>query len=256
MPRIVVVLPALNEGAVIQRLLLEIHTVLNDAGFTDHRFIVVDDGSTDNTGALVRAMAGDIPVTLLVHEQNEGLGRALRTGLVGAARDLAPDDIVLTTEADGTQPAAILPDLVRAVQDGADFVVATPFVDEEGFRGVPWHRRLLSRGANLLYSILFPIHTLHDYTNLVRAFRGTIVLRAIERYGTEGLVVRRGFESVPELILKLRPLLPRIRELPLVIDHSVLERESQMPVVRTIRASVILISIEILARAQRRLGDL
>ena len=116
--------------------------------------------------------------------------------------------------------------------------------------------RVLSRGANILYSSLFGIHTLRDYTNLVRAFRGRIILRALERYGTEGVIIRRGFESVPELVLKLRPLLPRVFELPLVIDHSVLERESQMPVLRTIRASSILIAVEMLARVQRRLGDL
>ena len=254
--RIVAVLPAYNEAAVIRRVLRDIDAALRTAGFGRPDFVIVDDGSRDGTGDIVRELSGELPIRLLEHGENRGLGRALRTGLVAAAEGLAPNDVVLTTEADGTQPADVLPQLVREVEEGYDFVVATPLADPTGFRGVPLYRRVLSRGANVLYSNLFPIHTLRDYTNLVRALRGHILLRAIERYGTEGLINRRGFESVPELILKLRPLLPRVRELPLVIDHSVLERESQMPVLRTIRASSILIASEMLARLQRRLGDL
>jgi len=204
----------------------------------------------------VRAIADELPVRLVEHARNEGLGVALRSGLNAAIEGAAEDDVIVTTEADGTQPVAVLPEMVRAVEAGYDFVVATPLVDATGFKGVPFYRRFLSRGANLLYSTLFPIHTLHDYTNLVRAMRAGIVLRAIRRYGTEGIVTRRGFESVPELILKLRPLLPRILELPLVIDHSVLQRPSQMNILRTIRASSILVGTELLARLMRRLGDL
>lgn len=254
--KVVVVLPAFNEGKVIEGLLRSIHAALTAAGRPHHELIVVDDGSADDTAARVRGVQGSLPVHLEVHEQNQGLGRALRTGLLAAVARTAPDDIILTTEADGTQPVEVLPEIARAVEDGYDFVVATPLVDPTGFRGVPFYRRFLSRGANILYSTLFPIHTLHDYTNLVRGMRADIVARAIRRYGTEGIITRRGFESVPELILKLRPLLPRIHEIPLVIDHSVLQRESQMPVLRTIRASSILVGVEMLARLQRRVGDL
>ena len=254
--KIVVVLPAFNESAVIDRVLREIHEELGRAGFRHHEMVVVDDGSHDATAAVVEGLIGELPIHLERHDGNQGLGRALRTGLVSAARRVGPSDIVLTTESDGTQPASVLPLLARAILDGYDFAVATPLADEEGFRGVALYRRVLSRGANILYSGLFAIHTLRDYTNLVRGMRGATLHRAIERYGTEGLITRRGFEAVPELILKLRPLMPRIYEIPLVIDHSLMERESQMDVGRTIRASLILIGSEMLARAQRRLGDL
>lgn len=254
--KIVVVLPAFNEGAVIARVLADIHAALDAGGFPRHELVVVDDGSRDETANIVEGLIGALPIHLERHVGNKGLGRALRTGLVAAARRVGPEDVVLTTESDGTQPAEVLPQLARAILDGYDFAVATPLADEEGFRGVKLHRRVLSRGANILYSGLFAIHTLRDYTNLVRGMRGATLHRAIERYGTEGLITRRGFEAVPELILKLRPLLPRIYEVPLVIDHSVMERESQMNVARTIRASLILIGTEMLARAQRRLGDL
>jgi dolichol-phosphate mannosyltransferase len=254
--KVVVVLPAYNEAAVIERVLRDIHAALDDAAFPRHELVVVDDGSHDNTAAIVEGLVAELPIHLERHDGNKGLGRALRTGLVAASKRVGPDDVVLTTESDGTQPSDVLPKLARAILSGYDFAVATPLADEEGFRGVPLYRRVLSRGANVLYSGLFSVHTLRDYTNLVRGLRGATLHRAIERYGTEGIITRRGFEAVPELILKLRPLLPKIYEIPLVIDHSVLERESQLPLGRTIRASLTLIATEMLARAERRLGNL
>lgn len=256
-PRVVVVLPAYNEAAVIQRVLREIHATLSGAGMTAHEFIVVNDGSRDETATLARALQGELEVTVIDHDGNQGLGRALRTGLIAAARRIGPGDVVVTTESDGTQPTDVLPALVRAAATGHDLVVGSPLAAAaEGFRGVPWHRRVLHRGANVLYSKLFPIHTLEDYTVLVRAMSGQMLLRAVESYGTDGLIVRRGFEGVHELVLKLRPLRPRVLEIPITVDHSKLERKSQMPIARTIRAALILVGIELLARAQRRMGDL
>lgn len=257
-PHVVVVLPAYNESAVIGRLLHGVHATLLTAGYPDHELLVVDDGSQDDTAERVVAVQeqDQLPVTLLRHERNQGLGRALRTGLV-AARDLVGErDVVLTTEADGTQPLEVLPQLVRAVEEGCDLAVGSPLRVPGGFRGVRWHRRLLSRGANILYAGLFPMHPLADYTILVRALNGGLLRRAVDAYGTRGLIARRGFEGVPELVLKLRPLCPRIEELPLTIDHTRLRRRSQMPILRTIRASLALIAQEMAARAQRRMGDL
>jgi len=255
-PRVVVVLPAYNESASIEGVLRQAHEALDAAGFSNHEFIVVNDGSRDDTAARARSLTGELEITVIEHAGNQGLGRAVRTGLVAAAARVGPHDVVLTTESDGTQPVDVLPKLVRAVLDGDDFVVGSPLASAEGFRGVPFHRRLLSRGANLIYANLFPIHTLEDYTVLVRGIRGEVLRRAVEAYGTHGLIVRRGFEGVHELVLKLRPLLPRVREIPITIDHTRLRRKSQMPIARTIRAALILVAIELLARAQRRMGDL
>lgn len=255
-PHVVVVLPAFNEAAVIEQLLRDIDAALTGAGYPDHELLVVDDGSRDDTAARVSALQDELPIVLVRHDGNQGLGRALRTGLVAARERVGEHDVVVTTESDGTQPVEILPQLVRAIEAGHDVAVGSPLRAAVGFHGVKWHRRLLSRGANVLYARLFPIHTLEDYTILVRGLSGGLLRRAVEAYGTQGLIVRRGFEGVPELVLKLRPLRPRITEIPLTIDHTRLRRKSQMPILRTIRASLILIAIEMIARAQRRMGDL
>ena len=238
--RVIVVLPAFNEAGAIGGLLSDIHSALVAAGHEAVRLVVVDDGSRDATAAIVREAAKVLPVTLIEHPKNLGLGRALRTGLAYAARAADDGDVVLTTEADGTQPTEKLVELCAEVLGGADFAVATPLADTEGFRGVPFYRRFLSRGANVLYGILFPIGGLSDYTNLVRAFRASLLKQAVEAYGDQGFVTRDGFESVPEILLKLRRFHPTVRQIPLVIDFTKMERGSSMHVARTVASSLSL----------------
>ena len=68
---------------------------------------VVDDGSTDGTGAAARAAGA----TVLTHETNRGKGRALRTGLARAAAD--GHVAAVTLDADGQHPPAEAARLAR-----------------------------------------------------------------------------------------------------------------------------------------------
>jgi dolichol-phosphate mannosyltransferase len=253
MQKITVVFPAYNEAGAIARVLEETHALFSRQGFAKIELIVVDDGSRDDTVEVVRRAAERLPVTLLEHGQNRGLGGALSTGIAAAARASGPDDIVLTTESDGTQPAAKLVELAQAIRAGADFAVATPLTGE-GFEGVPLYRRVLSRGANLLYGLLFPVRGLHDYTNLVRGFRASLLQRGIEAYGAERFIDQRGFEAVPDILLKLRRFEPRVAEVGLKIDFTQMERDSSMDVIRTIQRSLLLCLRHLSGRARPRAG--
>lgn len=241
MSRIVVVLPAWNEEKSLGPLLERIYRAFCESDTTNVLFVVVNDGSTDNTGEVAREAKGRFPLELLEHQVNQGLGAALKTGLNHAAKITDSQDIVLTTEADGTQPAEKLVELVGKIIGGADLAVATPLADPTGFLGVPVYRRFLSRGANLLYQFLFPIDGLDDYTNLVRAFRAELLHGTIRRFG-DRWISRTGFEAVPELILNMRMLGPKVQQVPLVIDFSQLNRQSSMRVLNTIRDSLTLCS--------------
>ncbi|NUN16514.1 MAG: glycosyltransferase family 2 protein [Myxococcales bacterium] len=239
MSRIVVVLPAWNEEKSLGALIENIYKTICRSEAIHVLFVVVNDGSRDRTGDVARDAKKRYPVELLEHEVNQGLGAALKTGLSYAANITDPGDIVVTTEADGTQPAEKLAELVDKIKGGADLAVATPLADETGFRGVPAYRRFLSRGANLLYQFLFPMDGLDDYTNLVRAFRADLLHKTVQRFGSDW-ISRAGFEAVPELILNMRTLAPRVEQVPLVIDFSQLNRGSSMRVLSTIRDSLTL----------------
>ncbi len=83
--RLSLVIPAYNEAAVIRQAIAEADEVLARLT-TDYEVLVVDDGSGDDTAALVEDEAKRRPhVRLLRHEKNRGYGAALRTGFEAAS---------------------------------------------------------------------------------------------------------------------------------------------------------------------------
>lgn len=87
-PAISMILPAWNEAEVIADAVAESVAALSDlAG--DFEVIVVDDGSTDETAAVVRGLsASDERIRLIQHSPNQGYGAAIRSGFAAAQKDL------------------------------------------------------------------------------------------------------------------------------------------------------------------------
>lgn len=81
-------MPAYNEEANIAPQVLEVIETLRSIT-NDFEVIVVNDGSRDRTGALVRELSIEYPqVRLITHEQNQGYGAALYAGFVNATKEL------------------------------------------------------------------------------------------------------------------------------------------------------------------------
>src|SRR5512136_1005501 len=96
---VLVVLPAYNEAASLSAVLQALDRTGRESGMA-LRLIVVNDGSSDSTGLVARNHRGSVPLTLIDHPRNLGLGAAIRSGLLMAV-DLASDrDIVVTMDAD------------------------------------------------------------------------------------------------------------------------------------------------------------
>src|SRR5947207_15570794 len=84
-PQLSVVIPAYDETARLNPFLVEVRGYLDSEYPRDHEVIVVDDGSTDDTAALVERVAEDWPQLRLVrHVRNRGKGAAVRTGILAA----------------------------------------------------------------------------------------------------------------------------------------------------------------------------
>lgn len=224
-----VVLPAYNEEENLPGLLRQLEA-LQDSSL---RVVVVDDGSTDGTAAVAEAWTGPLRPMVVRHPQNLGLGRAVATGLRYVLEHAGPEDVVVTLDADGSHLPEQIPQLVAALQQGAEVAIASRYRRGARVLGVPPFRKLLSVGARWLLTVLFPTRGLRDYTCGFRAYRVSLLRRAAEQYG-DRLVESQGFAVMAELLLKLRPLRPKVQEVPIVLRYDLKRGRSKLPPVRTV----------------------
>jgi len=169
--RITVALPAYNEGANLGSLLRNLEETLQSLERQGYRrsYVVVDDGSTDSTRAVLDRASENLPLTVVVHETNQGLGPTLRDSLRKAVELMDSDDVVVTMDADNTHPAPLMIRMVQRLEEGCDVVVASRYRYGSRTIGLSRYRRLLSLVASLLYRILIPIPGIRDYTCGYRA---------------------------------------------------------------------------------------
>jgi len=131
MPQLTVVVPAYNESAVLEQFHQRLGTVL-DALPLDCNVLYVDDGSGDNTWAIVTALAARDPrCGGLKLSRNFGKEAALTAGL-----DHVVADAAVVIDADLQDPPELIPELVAQWQAGHDVVYATRSAraGESGFK--------------------------------------------------------------------------------------------------------------------------
>jgi len=238
-----VIFPAWNEERVIRPTLLALWHAFRGRNEA-YTAVLVDDGSTDRTveeaRAAVAESGGELKLEVLSHEQNRGLGAGLRTGIYWVVDRAADDDVLVTLDADNTHPPALIPALVEQVRNGADLSIASRYRTGSEVHGVPGHRRALSDIASVVFSTIYPIPSVRDYTCCFRAYRVPLLRRARAVYG-EDLCTARGFEAVMDLLLRLGPLGMKVSEIGFVLDYGDRVGQSKMKVVRTIRSTLLLL---------------
>jgi glycosyltransferase involved in cell wall biosynthesis len=137
------VVPAFNEAAGIRQAIQEADDALRELA-RPYEILIVDDGSLDDTAAVVAACAADFPaLRLLRHSHNRGYGAALRTGFEAARHEL-----VGFTDADCQFHLADLAGLLECTEQ---FPVVVGY---RIGRQDPARRRFLSWGYNTLVRIL------------------------------------------------------------------------------------------------------
>jgi dolichol-phosphate mannosyltransferase len=222
-----------NEEGKIESLLNHIDEALQDAD-VPYQVVLVDDGSRDRTGAIVQSYSARMPIHLMRHEVNKGLGATIRDGLVAAAGLAGDRDIIVTMDADDTHAPGLILRMVRMISEGYDVVIASRYREGSRTIGVPVLRRALSRGASWLFRAVFPIQGVRDYTCGYRAYRAGVVRGAIARYGEEFLD-QDGFQCMVDILLKLRPMHLVFGEVPFILRYDYKEGGSKMNVSKTVR---------------------
>jgi glycosyltransferase involved in cell wall biosynthesis len=177
-----VVVMAFNEREGLAPVVGDIRETLLGLG-RDWEIVIVDDGSSDGTGAVADGLAAEIPgVRVVHHEGNRGLGDVYRTGFKEARKDL-----LTFFPADGQFPSANIATFVPLMTD-RDLVL--------GY--LPVHGRgplaaALSKTERALYRILFgPLPRFQGILMVRRALLGRLELESSGR----------GWAVIMELILR------------------------------------------------------
>jgi len=197
-----IIIPAYQEERTIGEVLRQVGAIATESAGFDKEILVCDDGSNDGTVDVVRArMDEDRRIRLVQHVKNRGKGAAIRTALAEAR-----GDYVLIQDADLEYEVSDYPALLGAVNEGAEVVYGSRFLNShrpEGMRTANFvANRMLTASANLLYGM-----SITDEATCFKVFR-TELLRSLE-------LECEGFEFCPEVTAKLGKRRVPIAEVPI-----------------------------------------
>ena len=171
-PDLSVVIPLHNEEPNVAELHRELTAALGAWG-RPYEILLVDDGSTDGTFGVLKALqAGDPHVRVIAFRRNFGQTAAFAAGFAHAR-----GRVIATSDGDLQNDPRDLPMMVDLLDDGHDIVCGW-----RRERRDPWlTRRLPSNLANWLISRTTGVQ-LHDYGCSLKVFRGEVV-RSLRLYG-------------------------------------------------------------------------
>jgi dolichol-phosphate mannosyltransferase len=248
---LIIIIPAYNEDKNIASLLENIAAL--GSSLDEYRIFVIDDGSRDNTVEIVHSFEKKIPITIISHQTNLGVGAVFRTGFEAALKIADSSDVLVTMEADNTSDLAILPEMLKKLRAHSDVVLASCYARGGKIEGTDLWRKVLSWGANLLLVLAFPIPGVKTYSSFYRVYNAGFLQKAFEDYKGK-LIEQPGFVCMVEVLVKLYRVNARIAEVPMVLRINMRKDASKMRVWRTVHDYISFIITDI--RNRRKLfGD-
>jgi glycosyltransferase involved in cell wall biosynthesis/SAM-dependent methyltransferase len=204
-----VVVACFDEEPALPRLFAELGKLDGLAGERGLRMehVLVDDGSRDRTGEMIRDWCGASPSRrTVVHRENRGFGAAMRTGFSEAR-----GHVIVSYDADATYPVEDVLRLNDAL-DSVDVAGASPFGDGGRSTAAPL-REWLSRLVARLYRL-----ALRGRAGDLTAF--TCAFRAYRRVALRGVAWRAdGFLAAAEVLSRLLLAGARVSEIPSALER-------------------------------------
>jgi glycosyltransferase involved in cell wall biosynthesis len=208
-PQYSIIVPAYNESARIGGTLEQILEHLREQKWPAE-VVVVNDGSRDDTAAMVSRIAAEHPeVRLIENPGNQGKGYAVRNGMLNAR-----GKVLLFTDADLSSPIAEAAKLFAALEKGADVAIGSRWLDPSlQFQRQSLKRQVMSRAFNLFTRAIlnFP------YRDTQCGFKAFTV-RAAEMIFPRQQVRRWGFDA--EIIYLAHALKLKVAEVPVAWGHD------------------------------------
>lgn len=226
-------IPSRDEERTIGVLLWKVRQVMLELG-RDYRILVLDDGSTDGTVALLEKYKRMLPLTILREERPKGYGRALERLLREAVqRATYPKrDAIVTMQGDFTENPAHLEALIKTYEGGADIVAGTR---EEEIVDAPRRVRFARWLGEMALRRAYAGAPVEDPLCGFRAYRAVVVKKALRAAGDRPLLTRDGWAANAELLKVLVPFTRRVAEAPLGLRYDIRRRGSRVRPLSTLR---------------------
>jgi len=228
--RVLVAIPCFNEQNFIG------DVVTRARKYVD-KVIVIDDGSTDDTGRVARAAGAEV----IRHEARKGAGAATKSGFEAARRSNA--DIVVTLDGDGQHNPDDIPKLLAPILNSeADLVIGSRFLQPT--QGTP-------QTTNVPHYRKFGINVITWLCNLgskVKVSDSQSCFRAHSRRLIDAInITENGFGFSVEVLIKARKKGFVIKEVPIsCLYHS--QGSTLNPVVHGIGVAITVVKLRLLSR--------
>jgi dolichol-phosphate mannosyltransferase len=164
-----IVIPARNEEGALPATVEHLHLEMKLSKIP-HEIVVVDDGSTDTTWAVLTELRKKIPELYPIQNLGEhGFGRAVTVGLRRCTGDAVV--IMMADESDDVREAAAY---WKKLNEGWDCVFGSRFIKGGGVIDYPRVKLFVNRLANFFIRVIFQI-PLNDTTNAFKAYRRSVI---------------------------------------------------------------------------------
>jgi len=225
---IYVVLPAYNEELALPPLLGRIAKTCEELG-AKYECVVVDDGSSDRTPEVVEELSRSYPIHSIRHKMNRGLGETARDGFEYVAEVGGPDDVLIRMDCDDTHDPKYFKSMIDKLNEGHEVVTTSRYSPGGGQEGVNLYRRFMSRGANTLMKIVFPIRGIWEYSCGYRAYRVSFIKDAMDLFGNSFLDLKgMGFTGTVEKMIKARIMRANAAQVPFVLRYDMKQGGSKV----------------------------
>jgi len=195
--KVCLVIPAYNEGSVIQEVVSGLKAAFKKSKF-DPTIVVIDDGSKDDTAAQARASG----VHVIRHIMNTGSGGATATGLSYAQQQGFA--VAATLDADGQHdPKDVIKGLELMQNGDYDLLIGSRLINSEGMSRV---KQLGNKGLSVITYMLFGVNVTDSQSGL-RIFSG----RALSELKWK----TSGYEFCSEMLWRAKQQRLRIGEYPI-----------------------------------------
>lgn len=227
-----ILLPAYNEEEGLEKLLDRIYRIMK-AFSIQHKLIIVNDGSTDRTAAVIESYSKTMPIEVITLRNNCGITEVFKIGFKRVYEEGKDEDICIVMDADNTQSPYVMLDIINKLNRSFDVVIASRFQKGGKMVGASLLRNIMSIGVAHLLKWCVPIDGVRDYTSFYRGYKVKILKKAFDFYG-DSLIEGHGFSSMANMLIKLRKITQKFGEVPFILRYDLKEGGSGMKIIRTI----------------------